>query len=256
MATNIRKITIATHAKQHQHAHGQLVFALSGQLHLEVSDKKYLLDTGSGCLIPANVMHSFRADQPNNELLIVDVPEAWNERHNPHTLLNSAIPELFNCYRVFELDNGMRQLIEFCSVELANRDLDSTFRHHLVHLIVQALVSRLFADSQNAGKINSAKLDSFIEEHLAKPITVTALAEQFFISESQFYKCFLEQYSMTPKQYITAKKMTKAKVLLKATDKSIQELSFALGYQHQSCFTRSYKRFFGISPKSYRQQCA
>ena len=57
---------------------------------------------------------------------------------------------------------------------------------------------------------------------------------------------------MTPMQYITFLRITRAKELLRSTDYSIQEISSMVGYENPLYFSRIFKKQTGYSPSEYR----
>ena len=58
---------------------------------------------------------------------------------------------------------------------------------------------------------------------------------------------------MTPMQYITSIRMTKAKELLETTDLTINEIGDLIGYQNALYFSRIFKKTVGTAPTAYRQ---
>lgn len=46
--------------------------------------------------------------------------------------------------------------------------------------------------------------------------------------------------------------MEKAATLLRQADRTVQELSDELGYEHLSSFSQSFKQFYGVTPKQYQ----
>ena len=49
-------------------------------------------------------------------------------------------------------------------------------------------------------------------------------------------------------------RMMKAEEILMKTDKNITEISMELGFTSPSNFTRSFKKFTGLSPSEYRKK--
>lgn len=72
------------------------------------------------------------------------------------------------------------------------------------------------------------------------------------IAKSHLIRVFNKTFSLTPKAYISKIRINKAKELLKASDKSITEISYDCGYKSLSTFYDNFKKVEGMSPMSYR----
>ena len=53
--------------------------------------------------------------------------------------------------------------------------------------------------------------------------------------------------------WLREQRMAEASKLLAATDLSIQEISFNVGYEDAGNFSTSFKQLYGVSPRSYRK---
>ena len=63
----------------------------------------------------------------------------------------------------------------------------------------------------------------------------------------------LEELGLSFSEYITARRMQKAKELLKDDSRSIEEIANAVGYHDYFYFTKVFKKTQGISPSKYRK---
>jgi two-component system, response regulator YesN len=53
-------------------------------------------------------------------------------------------------------------------------------------------------------------------------------------------------------EYVTSMKMERAVELLGQSIKSIEQIAYELGFESKSYFLKTFKRFYGLSPKSYK----
>ncbi len=58
----------------------------------------------------------------------------------------------------------------------------------------------------------------------------------------------------TPKSIIDEHLLTQSKLLLNTTSKTVQEITYALGFHSQSHFTKFFKKAEGITPSNYRNK--
>ena len=59
---------------------------------------------------------------------------------------------------------------------------------------------------------------------------------------------------LTPIAYVQRIRVERAKRLLETTDGSIEEISWAVGYEDPASFQRLFKRLTGLTPGAYRQR--
>ncbi|QJR81691.1 AraC family transcriptional regulator [Alteromonas pelagimontana] len=88
----------------------------------------------------------------------------------------------------------------------------------------------------------------WIRAHFKEAITVPELAEIAGMSEPSFFRKFKSVTSLTPIQYQKQMRLLEARRLLVETDSSAGAVSYEVGYESHSQFTRDYTRFFERSP--------
>ena len=89
-------------------------------------------------------------------------------------------------------------------------------------------------------------------ESFSSSICIREYAASHHMSVCWFIRSFRHCMGMTPMQYITFLRITRAKELLRSTDYSIQEISPMVGYENPLYFSRIFKKQTGYSPSEYR----
>lgn len=94
-----------------------------------------------------------------------------------------------------------------------------------------------------------------ISENLnnSNELTLELLANKCFVSTATLRRYFYEFTDMSPQQFIAQARISHSQYLLSNTNKSITEISDAVGFESISCFTRAFKRYCGVSPSEYRK---
>ena len=59
---------------------------------------------------------------------------------------------------------------------------------------------------------------------------------------------------MTPKEYLLRQRMLRAVELLENTNMRIKEIVFSCHFSSDVDFSRSFKKYCGLSPRAYREQ--
>lgn len=83
--------------------------------------------------------------------------------------------------------------------------------------------------------------------------TVKYFAEKCFLSPNYFGDLIKRETGRTPQEYIQNKIMGLAKGELLGTRKTINEISYGLGFQYSQHFNRYFKRNTGMTPSEYRK---
>ena len=97
------------------------------------------------------------------------------------------------------------------------------------------------------------KIKNFIDHHYDQPITIDMLADQCYLSPGYLSKTFRSQVGMSPRQYLTSKRLEEARKLLCSTQCSIQEISMRTGFGDVNYFIQQFKTHYGQTPKQYQQ---
>lgn len=96
------------------------------------------------------------------------------------------------------------------------------------------------------------KLRKEIEERLSNPDTnVEDLGAALGFSRVQLYRKTKALTGYAPNELLRIARLKKAASLLAATEKSIAEVTYKVGFSSPSYFTRCFKEFFGESPTDY-----
>lgn len=93
----------------------------------------------------------------------------------------------------------------------------------------------------------------YFNEHFSQELSIQDYAAANHISTCWFIRTFRQYMGMTPMQYITSIRMTKAKELLETTDLTINEIGDLTGYQNALYFSRIFKKTVGTAPTEYRK---
>ncbi|HOV77100.1 MAG TPA: AraC family transcriptional regulator, partial [Sedimentisphaerales bacterium] len=94
----------------------------------------------------------------------------------------------------------------------------------------------------------------YIDAHFDQAITLAQIARASHLSVSRLAHLFKEQMGVTVIDYVTSVRIERAKALLLDTDRSCTEIGFLAGYNNPSYFTRTFRRFTGMTPRQFRAQ--
>lgn len=96
------------------------------------------------------------------------------------------------------------------------------------------------------------QIQFWMQTNLNVPLSLNALSKQFGISQRSFTRRFKAANGINAMKYWQQLKIETAKELLASSNLSIQEISFQVGYQDQSHFSKLFKKELGTTPRDYR----
>lgn len=124
--------------------------------------------------------------------------------------------------------------------------------------LYQTIMEALFLENISLGEIE--EYSKLVKETLkiikANPhlsLTAQNLADRFFVSPSQLQKKFRQEMNISLGQYINEQVMFCAVNMLRSPNKSIKEISDALGFCDQFHFSRRFCEYYGMPPSQYRK---
>ena len=91
-----------------------------------------------------------------------------------------------------------------------------------------------------------------MEENLEAPLNREEIAEEVNLSTRQLERLFRKYLHSTPRKYYFSLRMHKAQLLLRQTSLPILEVALACGFVSASHFAKSYREFFGRTPRADR----
>jgi AraC family transcriptional regulator len=97
------------------------------------------------------------------------------------------------------------------------------------------------------------RVQSYIEAHLHRGLTLIDLAEVVDLSPHYFAQVFKNTYGTTPHRYVIGLRVEAAKRRLKDDGSSITDIGLSLGFADQSHFTSVFRRSTGRTPHQFRQ---
>ncbi|AGH74543.1 helix-turn-helix domain-containing protein [Edwardsiella piscicida] len=97
-------------------------------------------------------------------------------------------------------------------------------------------------------------LIQWIEQNLDKRILIDDIAERAGYSKWYLQRLFKEVTGYSLAAYVRKRRLIRAAAELQRSNKKIMEITLQYGFDSQQTFSRAFKRRYGTSPGSYRQQ--
>lgn len=243
-------MALPTEMAHHQHHYHQIVIGLNGQTDFDIGGRGNLVGPGQGCLVSSQLNHAF-GGLGSNQILVLNLsptqsPVLPGQQERMH--------HLFAQPRYFQLHPQAQQLVSVLSNEMNNNPHDELLGQACAHTLMCALHRHMQLPSRlQAKRLNLEVIDSYIEQHMGRKITVSQLAGCAFLGESQFHTLFKEQTGISPYQYLLEKRLTEARQMLVHSHHSLAYIAQHCGFSSQSLFTQVFSSRLDISPARYRK---
>lgn len=148
-----------------------------------------------------------------------------------------------------------RQLLALNWDEPAERLLTSSIAHELIsHTLLSQVGARQGLRLKGGLAAHQRRqLVAYIDSQLAEPISLGQLAGLCALSEYHFARMFRASFGLPPHQYVLARRLDRARQMLRGTMLPLGEIALACGFASASHFTNRFRQVLGGTPGEYRQ---
>ena len=120
----------------------------------------------------------------------------------------------------------------------------------IINQCEQLSVARMATRLELYTRLSQAR--NFIEENVDRPITLPQIADVACLSVHHFLRLFKQVFEETPHQYLTRKRIERAKDLLLTTTSSVTDICQSVGFRSPGSFSWLFRRHVGHSPEGFR----
>ena len=133
---------------------------------------------------------------------------------------------------------------------------DMKINSSLAELLVLIMAESWHPEDATTAKKKASVGDvkEFLDQSYGSKITLDGLAEKFYINKYYLTKLFKEQYGQPITNYLLNLRITKAKQLLRFSEKSVEQIGFEVGLGAPHYFSSKFKEVEGVPPSEYRRQ--
>lgn len=227
-----------TKTKRNNRSCWALVIKYEGETIYTVKEKNYLSDINNLVILPKGCSYDWHCTQSGHYLIIEFESELVC--HNIFSFPVKHGEKILKLFKDLEYKRTLRNpMYETESI----RDTYS-----ILLLLVQSLQKK-YLPTDKLGKINPAL--EYIANNYNKNIKNDVLANLCNLSTVYFRKLFTEIMGASPISYVHELRIKKAKEMLRSDYGNIKDIAESLGYLNIYDFSRTFKKYTGISPSKY-----
>jgi AraC family transcriptional regulator, arabinose operon regulatory protein len=231
-----------------------LIVCLAGAGSCRLDSKTWPLEQGHAIVLPPDLYHRYQADQERPWTIfwvhflgaaVSDYLRAMGvTREEPRFWIGdlAVITDAFEeTYRyvlsgytdkdLFGLSTSFSRLLGLCTIHQKS-----------------PLLRRRLAEDRVLQAIR------YMRENVERPLALSECARSAGWSAAHFSLVFRRQINLSPIQFFTRLKMSRACELLKTTDLSMQEITLKIGFDDQFYFSRLFHRHLRMPPTAYRRE--
>ncbi|NBE54134.1 helix-turn-helix domain-containing protein [Streptomyces sp. YC537] len=239
-----------------RHSHEGYVFgAVSGGVEdVVLPDRTVHAMPGSVVMLNPEVPHAARAGVPEGWAYSTLYPSA--DVVAEIAAETTAIRGTVGFAEVDVLDPQGAHLIR--EVHRAAEEGNALAADSVLRLLVARLLSRYGSSLPSrtlpsAGCRNAARARAVLEERMAEPPSLEALATELGTSPFALLRAFKQQYGMPPHTWLTNARVRRARALLDAGT-APAEAAVAVGFTDQPHLNRHFTRIVGVPPGAYQRE--
>lgn len=152
----------------------------------------------------------------------------------------------------FQIDVEKNLQLEIKEKLKSSRNKDQYFM--ILDLIFEEIFEVIIREKRVTHKEEMTYALQYIEKHLTKNLSLESAASYMNISTHYFSKLFKSEVGENFIDYVTDKKVARAKEIIKDTDIPLNSIAFELGFNEANYFSKVFKKKTGITPSQYRKK--
>lgn len=230
----------------HQHHKHQIVYTLSGTLHIQTGNVSYFVPEKHIAWIPAGMEHELSSNNRQIALVIFycdPIPDDRKDVSRRFSIYNADTLAVENMKFIASVGDVISREIQPYLYDFAFSFL------RLIPMISRSCEIPL----QSLVLPNNSRLLPvlrYITEHIGENLTINQVAQKFGFSERNLSRLFQSEH-LRFNTYLNYQRITRAIELFSARDKTLQEIAYEVGFSSQGNFTRVFKQLLGVCPNVF-----
>lgn len=232
-----------------------LFFIKEGSLVLQHGDKRYTIGENQLAFVKKGILLRYESENPNTTWLTFVVAAELVIKFTKQAQFSINLKTETTNIMIADSDESWKLYIASLQPYIREKTIAGSLRRI-------KLMELLFCLSMSSPSILEQLLDvrenfraditRIVEENMLNPVSLNQLARLAGRSVSSFRRDFLSIYNMPPSRWIRLKRLEKAQQMLTATNMSVTNICYELGFESIAHFSRVFKSRFGYSPSELR----
>ena len=240
----------------HTHTSCELMYVLKGELEITANETVYHITPNTLVLMKSRQHHKVRMISDGGYHRYIAMINPWELRKQ------LVRPDLFAMLTDISED-GIIIVHEAYLIHCFKR-MTEIFKNgasiyselsaalEVISVIYEYIKPHNETNCENTGKQLTRKVREQIEKNYAENIKISDIAKENFISEGYLTHTFKAETGMSPREYLSHIRCTRAYELIKHTGMKFSAISSATGFSCANDMSRKIREYYGLTPTEIR----
>lgn len=249
--------------KLHWHPEIELLYGISGELAVTVSEEKYILKEGDILFISPEELHSYSPNTRPVEYHAAVFEMRMFQFKELHFLEQDFTEQIVNGTlkfpRMISRNHPQYDVLAPIVHRLFNDDIESKpmvfadLTMLFCTLLENMLLEKVSDETAYKKSEDVKKCIKYMEDNYTRKVTLAELSELIHMSPNYFCNYFKKQAGVSPFTQLNYIRVKRAAKLLKQSDDSVVAVAEACGFENVSFFIRKFKEIQGCTPSAFRK---
>ena len=242
----------------HKHNHMEIAYIMSGKSIFNINNVSYEVEEGDIVLINPEEDHygmPISIKNPSIEFFV-----GFSNFKFKNMIENTLFLNEFPIIKT--TPSSRKKFLDLINSIIEENTLNQTgkdfmLQSYLTQFIILAIREKQQENtifSENKKSTISKEIQTYFHEHFSEKISLEQIAKNLYLSPFYISKVFKEEIGETPINYLIKVRLENAKdLLLNRQNLSIKEISSIVGYEDAYHFSKSFKKYYGLSPAEYKK---
>lgn len=255
-------------SEAHWHHYWEILYQIEGETLIKVGGEEFYSKEGEVTIIGAEEVHSTRKLTRNHSQLVFQFELSAVLPYNGILSQSQYLTNImFNNigekahFKISEEKDYMQDLMKKALSEYEQKEIgyEIEIQSYLLQMIVFFLRKEYLRfpelPEEQRQAINKVKPSIlYVEQNFSEDISLEEVAKVSNVSIYNFCRTFKKATQRTFVEYLNYIRLREAEKMLLSTERSIGDISYAVGFSSVSYFNRLFKRKYGYPPFLYKKK--
>lgn len=236
---------------EHLHASIEMVMPRKGTAHVILDERELAIHPGEMLVIFPGTPHSYPESEVCRGMILMFSPEILSRQELDFSSLRPESP-------VIRLDEQDRD-VEYCLQRLAELAVPCTINVELASAYLSLLFLRILPSLQPKESTAPAVGDllyramQYISQNVSAPLSIRGTARALGVNTYYLSHVLNQRLHMSFRAYLNALRIERARRLLRATSRPIEDIAAACGFSTLRTFDRVFAEICDSTPRDFRK---
>ncbi len=250
------------HMTCHWHPQYEIIYIAEGSFSLTLNNEENTYPAGSVILISGGMLHGGIPRDCRYDCIVFDLNMLLQNNHACAKTIQDILTRKIQFHTNLSRESGsVLPIVKALCDTLAGKAAGYEFTTlGLLYQLLGTILSEHLYSENAANTLHEERLDSvkqaldYIADHYRQDIRLQDLARIAGMNSNYFCRVFQSVTDRTPIDYLNFYRIECACELLSTKDISIREAAISCGFNDESYFIRTFRKYKGITPRRFSRK--